>query len=196
MTPEQPGLSDFNQLLAGLTIGGAARTATARPTPSLVVHPILDTQMGGGMPVSAVRHPAHWQARSQVIWDMQKHSMPVRVFATFFDPTTGDWVEFFPATAFYWLEPNWGFGRPGQEDGGITLMPPMSAADAICKCILPRYRGQGVTGLKIVHSQAIDPQWLQAAGSAVMPGGDTGGRLCAFRVYGERSPYGRGDVLA
>lgn len=171
MGPNQPGRADFNQFLEGLTIGAPTQTPTPPPRlPSVAVHQILDTQMGSGMPVAAVRHPAHWQARSQVVWDMQRHSLPLRVFANLFDPTTGDWVEFFPATAFYWLEPNWGFGRPGQEDGGITLMPPMSAADAIVKWILPHYRAQGVTGLKIVNIQAVDPQRLRTPGSSAMQG--------------------------
>lgn len=103
------------------------------------VHQIADPQHR----LVAVRflHPASWQAQSQMQWNFQNYCLPVRIFARTFDPQTGAMMEFFPTEAFYWIDPYMGFQKPGQENGGSVLMQPMSAADAMTRWVIPKYRG-------------------------------------------------------
>jgi len=147
----------------------AADHPTASQSPAQVVHEIID-QQHGGLVAAVYTHPAGWQAQSQVVWDMQKYNLPLRVFSRVSDPLTGDTVEFFPVEGFYWIEPNWGFGKAGQETAGTVLMPQMSAGDALVRWVIPRYRGQGVTNLRVLKVQPLDPRRLRMPGSPIPQG--------------------------
>lgn len=58
--------------------------------------------MHQNMPVAAFEHPSDWQARSDVLWNMQHTSQPVLVYAAACNPYGTESCEFLPVEACYW----------------------------------------------------------------------------------------------
>jgi len=103
-------------------------------------HQMVDPEHGGTV-VATFEHPAGWRAQSQVVWNYQNASAPVWLYAATFDPNGAAALEFLSPEAFYWLEPNSGFNPVGQSRYGVVCMPPMPAADAMTRLVIPKYRG-------------------------------------------------------
>jgi hypothetical protein len=142
--------------------------ADVQPLPSaqpLARHPIVDAQHQG-MTVATFEHPPGWQAQSRVVWNFQHTSLPVWVHAATYNPGGTEALEFLPVEAFYWLEPNYGFDAPGQSKYGMTCMPPMSAADAMTRLVVPKYRG-ACQNLRVVGVQPV-PDLPQALGDPAL----------------------------
>lgn len=100
---------------------------------------ILDGQHGG-LVVSTFAHPSNWQARSQVIWNMQHTNVPAQVFAMAFNPNGVEGFETFPMQAFYWLGQDYGTVPIGQNSHGLVCMPPRPAPDALANLVIPALR--------------------------------------------------------
>jgi hypothetical protein len=111
------------------------------------VHQVLDQQHR--LVAATFEHPPSWQAQSQVVWNFQHHSLPVRVSGRAFNPRSGAQVEFFPVEQFYWIDPDLGLQQQGQGTGGVTLLRPLSAADTMVRWVLPKYRGH-VQGARVL----------------------------------------------
>lgn len=131
--------------------------------PQLAQHRILDLQHNR-MLVATFGHPQTWQAQSQVVWNFQNTSLPVWIHASAFNPSGAESIEFLPVEAFYWLEPNYGFDAVGQSKYGMTCMPPMSAADALTRFVVPKYRGN-FQNLRVTAVQPL-PNLPQMLGDA------------------------------
>jgi hypothetical protein len=117
-----------------------------QPQSPLTRHQIIDQQHG--LVAAVLEHLASWQAQSQIVWNFEHYSLPVRVSGRVFDPRSLAQVEFFPAEQFCWVEPDLGLQQQGQDAGGVTLLQPLPAADALLRWVLPKYRGQ-MQGLRI-----------------------------------------------
>src|SRR3712207_7003117 len=94
------------------------------------------------MPVSAFLIPAGWQAASEVYWNYQHPNFPVRSHGRVSNPAGAEQFEFLPSETFFWIEPDMGFNRQGENVGGTTYLPPMSGADALTRLVIPKYRGR------------------------------------------------------
>ena len=86
-------------------------------------------------------HPEGWQVNSQINWIPQNNAQPATVYILAFDPSSGEGFEFLPAAGCCWVEPNFGFNQVGQQSYGLTVMPPMSAGDALVKMVINGTRG-------------------------------------------------------
>ncbi len=163
------------------------------PGPSSTVHQILDPQHG--LVAARFQHPADWQAQSQVVWNFQNYSSPVKVSARIAHPHTAAMVEVWPVEQFCWIEPNMGFYQPGHDvGGGSVLLPPMPAPEAMTRWLIPKLRGN-VPGLQIVGAGAM-PQLAQmlnvnaASTGGVFEGAGAkvqyvaGGRMLEEEFYG------------
>ena len=114
----------------------------------LVLHQVLDPQHGNVV-AAVFEAPAGWTVRSGVWWNFQNVSFPVLAGAKVAAPDGIDAFEFLPAESFYWLQPDYGMCQPGANQLGQTCMPPMSAADAFGRWVIPKHRGRA-PGLKIL----------------------------------------------
>nr|MBA3321745.1 hypothetical protein [Pyrinomonadaceae bacterium] len=103
-------------------------------------HRIVDEQQQG-LVVSTFAHPNEWQARSQVVWNMQHTNLPALVYAAAFNPNGVESFEFFPTQAFFWLEGDYGTVPIGQNSHGLVRMPPRPAPDALANLVIPNFRG-------------------------------------------------------
>lgn len=117
----------------------------ARP---LALHQVIDRQHNNVVS-SVFGHPADWKAQSELVWNFQNLSFPVTARALTFNPSGLEAVEFFPGELFFWLEPHYNFYQPGQIVQGQAFLPPMSAADAMARWVIPRHRGNR-PGLRVV----------------------------------------------
>ena len=112
------------------------------------VHQVTDLQHRS-FPVAQFTYPSNWKASSQVTWNYSNISHPVTVYAIAYDPAGHGWVEMLPVESFYWLQPYYGYDRPGSFKLGQFLLQPMPAEEAMTKWIIPRYRGNR-QGLRVV----------------------------------------------
>lgn len=143
---------------------------------AVTVHQIVDQQHG----IVAVTFeiPPTWQAQSQLQWNFQNYSQPLKVFARTYDPVRPAMVEFFPIEQFYWVEPYLGIGRPGEESGGVIMMQPMSAADTMTRWVIPKYRGSNA---QIINVRAV-PNFAATLNNPVAPNAQSEG-VCATVEY-------------
>ncbi|BCM90864.1 hypothetical protein IAD21_02726 [Abditibacteriota bacterium] len=137
-------------------------------------------------------HPQGWQVNSQIIWNYQNSSQPATVYVGAYDPASGEGFEFLPTAGCYWLEPNYGFETIGQQKYGLTLMPPMSAPDALVKIVVTGIRGNRqnlrIIGAKPVPNlaQSVNAEELRSLpteGVAVRIQYDEGGRTWEEDFY-------------
>lgn len=140
-------------------------------------HQIIDPQHQG-LWVASFEHPQSWQSNSQVIWNFQNTSAPVWIHAATFNPHGSEAFEFLSAEPFYWLEPNYGGAVMGQNQYGMTCMPPMPASDAMTRWVIPKYRSN-CQNLRVTGVQPM-PNLLQIIGDfalAQMPSESVGVRI-------------------
>jgi hypothetical protein len=112
------------------------------------LHQVIDRQHNNVV-VSVFEYPADWQARSNVVWNFHNMSVPVLGYAQTFNPQGTESVEFLPAEYFFWINEAYGYYQQGQNVMGQVCLPPMSAADAMTRWVVPKYRGNRAN-LKIV----------------------------------------------
>ena len=96
-------------------------------------------------------HPANWQARSEITWNMQNISVPMESSAQTWDPLSGTSVNFLPQASFFWLAPNYGFHAQGQNVMGQICLPPKSAGETMARWIVPSLRGRN-PGLRVTRT--------------------------------------------
>ncbi len=85
--------------------------------------------------------PSGWQAQSQVAWNLEHFSQPLQLHSVACSADGKSVLEFFPAEQFVWLVPR-AMARPGQPLGdGATLLPPVSAQEAMQHFEIPKLRG-------------------------------------------------------
>ncbi len=120
-------------------------------------HQIIDRQ-NGGIVVSTFTYPSEWQARSQIVWNMQHTNVPAQVFATAFNPNGVEAFEFFPMQAFYWIEGDLTGVPIGQNAHGLVRMPPRPAPDALANLVIPNFRGDR-QNLRVTGVQREENLW-------------------------------------
>lgn len=108
---------------------------------SWVLHQVLDRRHQG-MVAAVFEHPSDWQTRSDVVWNFQNVSVPVVAWAEAADAGSGEQIAFLPGESFCWLEPNYGMTQPGQFALGQTHLPPMPAAEALTRWLIPKYHSR------------------------------------------------------
>lgn len=164
--------------------GGAENTVNRLMSHGLTTYQIYDSTLN--MPAAAYSLPADWRATSQVSWNIEHFSQPSHMYSIAVSPDGLSAVEFLPAEQFCWLVPNPGFKHPGQEMGdGSTLLPPVSAVDAMVHFEIPKLRGK-VEGLQIVQVQAM-PELGQLLNSPAPQGASQEGvwaKLC-YQINGQ-----------
>jgi hypothetical protein len=156
----------------------------------MVQYRVLDPQHGG-LVVSTFAHPSEWQARSQVIWNMQHTNVPAQVFAMTFNPNGMEAFEFFPMQAFYWIEGDLTGVQIGQNPHGMVRMPPRPAPDALANLVIPVFRSDRqnfrVTGVQPMQnlSQIFnDPPPQQGESLMVRVEYEERGRAIEEEFYG------------
>ena len=102
-------------------------------------HHIADHQ-NDGMTVATISHPADWEARSEVLWNMEHTEVPATVYATAYNPRGTECFEFLPAQTFFWVEGDFGTVPVGQNAHGLVRMPPRPAPDALAGLVIPAFR--------------------------------------------------------
>lgn len=122
-----------------------------------VQHNVVD-QQHQGLVAYTFQHPSAWQAESRVVWNYQFTFVPLMTFGRAVNPNGLEMFEFLPSEQFTWTEPNYGY-QPGQNQGGIVHMPPMSGIDALVRLIIPKYRGNS-QGIRIVGANPV-PNLIQ-----------------------------------
>ncbi|MBK7837793.1 MAG: hypothetical protein IPJ49_08935 [Candidatus Obscuribacter sp.] len=126
-----------------------AAQAQVNQTDALVTYSIYDPTFK--LVAGTYSHPAGWQADSQVKWDIEAFSQPLKLHSIAQSPDGLSALEFFPTEQFCWLVPNPGFKHPGLPMGdGATLLPPVSAVDAMVHFVIPKLRGN-VPNLQILQ---------------------------------------------
>ena len=133
------------------------------------LHQVLDPQHGDVV-ASVFEYPEGWRAQSHVTWNFQNASLPVIAYARISNPQGRESFEFLPTEFFFWINEGWGFYQQGQVVMGQAFLPPMSAADAMTRWVVPKYRGNR-PGLAVAGVSA-------APGLARRLGLDTGGAPC------------------
>ena len=144
------------------------------------LHQIIDPQHNGVV-VSVFEYPADWQARSNVVWNFQNVSLPVIGYAQAFNPQGAEAFEFFPTEFFFWLNEGYLIYQQGQNYLGQVFLPPMSAADAMTRWVVPKYRGNCMN-LRIV---AVTPVLQLAQRIGLNLGGAASEDVCARIEYSE-----------
>jgi hypothetical protein len=125
--------------------------------PRFLRHSIVDHQ-NGEMEVSTFAYPSDWQARSQVVWNMQDTNVPALVHAATFSPNRVESFEFLPMQAFFWLEGDFGLVPIGQKGHGLIRMPPRSAPDALAGLVIPMLRSNRQK-LRVTGVQPVQNLW-------------------------------------
>ena len=125
--------------------------------PRFLRHSIVDHQ-NGEMEVSSFAYPSDWQARSQVVWNMQDTNVPALVHAATFSQKRVESFEFLPMQAFFWLEGNFGLVPVGQKRHGLTRMPPKPAPDALANLVIPMLRSNR-QNLRVKGVQPVQNLW-------------------------------------
>lgn len=120
-------------------------------------HSVVDVQ-NGGVVVSTFAHPSEWQARSQVVWNMDHTELPVRAHAIAFNPNGVESFEFLPMQVFYWLENDYGTVPIGQNSHGLVRMPPRPAPNALADLVIPSFRGDR-QNFRVVGVQPVQSLW-------------------------------------
>jgi hypothetical protein len=118
-----------------------------------VLHQVIDAQHQGAV-VCVFEHPATWRARSSATWRLEDVSFPFTAAAQAFNPAGPQRFELLPQESFCWVQPDYGLFRPGQKTLGQTYLAPMSAADALVRWVIPKYRG-GAEGLGVVDVKPL-----------------------------------------
>ncbi|CAN5372072.1 hypothetical protein BH11CYA1_BH11CYA1_32900 [soil metagenome] len=151
---------------------------SAAPAVPAVPYSIFDPKFN--LVAGAYMIPMGWQAQSQIIWNLEHFSQPLQLHSVAVSPDGKSALEFFPAEQFVWLVPK-AMARPGQPLGdGATLLPPVSAQEAMQYFEIPKLRGSAPS-LKIEQITLVPDlaQKLQIA----RPAGATQECVCAKISY-------------
>ncbi len=106
------------------------------------------------MVAAVIKMPADWLAQSNVVWNYQDASFPVRVQARAESKTGDAWVEGFPTEMFFWLEPEYQPMRNGTRHLGMIKQTPLSAEEALLHYTVLQARGN-YPNFKVVSSRRI-----------------------------------------
>lgn len=161
-----------------------AAQAQVNQTDALTTYSIFDPTFK--LVAGTYSHPAGWQADSQVKWDIEAFSQPLQLHSIAQSPDGLSALEFFPTEQFCWLVPNPGFKHPGLPMGdGATLLPPVSAVDAMVHFVIPKLRGN-VANLQILQVVPM-PQLSQTLGLTPAPGSTEEGVVAklSYQLNGE-----------
>ena len=157
-------------LVACVVVFRGAQAQTSQPNsgnqPS-VLYSILDPKFN--LVAGTYLIPSGWQAQSQVAWNLEHFSQPLQLHSVACSADGKSVLEFFPAEQFVWLVPR-AMARPGQPLGdGATLLPPVSAQEAMQHFEIPKLRGSA-PNLKIEQIVPV-PDLAQRLQIAVPAGG-------------------------
>jgi hypothetical protein len=124
--------------------------------------------------------PSGWQAQSQVAWNLEHFSQPLQLHSVASSADGKSVLEFFPTEQFVWLVPR-AMARPGQPLGdGATLLPPVSAQEAMQHFIIAKHRGSA-PNLKI--EQIVPMPDLAQRLQIAAPAGGLQESVCARISY-------------
>lgn len=128
--------------VACVVVFRGAQAQTGQPNSSnqpSVLYSILDPKFN--LVAGTYLIPSGWQAQSQVAWNLEHFSQPLQLHSVACSADGKSVLEFFPAEQFVWLVPR-AMARPGQPLGdGATLLPPVSAQEAMQHFEIPKLRG-------------------------------------------------------
>lgn len=124
--------------------------------------------------------PSGWHAQSQVAWNLEHFSQPLQLHSVASSADGKSVLEFFPTEQFVWLVPR-AMARPGQPLGdGATLLPPVSAQEAMQHFVIAKLRGSA-PNLKI--EQIIPLPDLAQRLQVAAPAGGLQESVCAKISY-------------
>lgn len=81
---------------------------------------VLDKQQGG-IPVCIFIAPEKWKDSSQVVWNYENTSSPVKAAVSAENPANEEAYYLFPALEFFCLRPDTGYYQQGQNLGGLIF---------------------------------------------------------------------------
>ena len=122
---------------------------------------VVDRQQGG-LVLATLALPAQWRLQSQVLWNYNDVSQPLRVFARAESPDGSAWVEFFPIEVFYWLDPPLMQQPFGARSLGMIYAPHITVRQAVQQFVIGPYRGRN-PGLQVVEVAPVDAARLASA---------------------------------
>ena len=136
-----------------VTIKNTAEPSNAQASDALpqglALYQMRDRQHGNVV-ACVMGHPPTWQASSDVMWNYQDMSLPVKAYAQLYNPQGVEGVEFLPNEMFFWMPEARGWYQQGQNVMGQAFMPPMSCVDGLTKWIVPKFRN-GLPGLRVTR---------------------------------------------
>lgn len=171
------GIALYGGAQAQSALTGESNQSSVSSVPS-VTYSIFDPKFN--LVAGAYLIPSGWQAQSQVVWNIEHFSQPLQLHTLACSADGKSALEFFPAEQFVWLVPR-SMARPGQPLGdGATLLPPVSALDAMLHFEIPKLRGSA-QNLKVEQIVAVPDlaQRLQVA----CPAGGVQECVCAKISY-------------
>lgn len=145
-----------------------------------VSYQIMDQDRG--MAAAVINMPADWRPQSNVMWNYQDTSLPVRLVARAESQKGDVWVEAFPTEMFYWLEPEIQPMNNGVRDLGMIKQTPISAEDALYYYAVHPARGN-YPNFRVVSSRKIK-NLAQIMGDKPVPGQSVAIRV-AYQLNGQ-----------
>jgi hypothetical protein len=124
------------------------------------VRQIIDRQQGG-IPVCVFEAPETWRDRSQVVWNYEHYSSPVKLSAAIENPTNEEAFFAYPSLEFFSVRPNGGYYRLGQNVGGMINSPRQPPAPTLLSLV--QQARAGFAKLQVVGSKDLPdlPQALR-----------------------------------
>ena len=120
------------------------------------------------MIISRLAVPEDWKTTSHVVWNMNDFYWPVFVSARTESPDASEWIEFYPALFFLWLDPQHDRGPVGPGSIGGIHHPNITLPEALVRYVIAPHR-RNVKNLKVLgyrpvknlenaFNKAIDPK--------------------------------------
>lgn len=143
-------------LAAGIAcVAQSKKPASAPSSPKVKFHPyeVIDTQQGG-LVVSRLAVPEGWKSTSRVVWNYNDFYVPVRVSARTESPDGSEWIEFFPADLFVWLDPAHDHPPYGHVGIGGIHYPNVTLPVAMVKFVIGPNRA-GMKNLRVLGYRPV-----------------------------------------
>ncbi len=112
--------------------------------------------------IATISVPVQWRVTSQVRWNYNDVSQPIRWFVRVESPDRSAWLELFPIELFYWLDPVRSPVAVGGRSLGMVHAPGIKMQDALRNYVIAPYRGRN-PNLQVVNASALDPARLTNA---------------------------------
>lgn len=128
---------------------------------------ICEDKEGIGIEAFRLLAPSDWKQSGGIRWPLNNPILPGVVDFRVSAPQGRDEFQVFPNQSFFWTNNQMLLGTfpIGSKYIGAEVLPPVSAAEALRKIVLPRFRGD-VKNLKTLKEEAVPALAEQAKAAA------------------------------